>query len=83
MKVAIIGGGASGLAAAITIKREKPEIDVTILEKLDTVGKKSWPQVTAVATFQISLYKKSATTATTISSTPCLMILMLLERSNF
>lgn len=40
MKVAIIGGGASGLAAAITIKREKPEIDVTILEKLDTVGKK-------------------------------------------
>ena len=40
MKVAIIGGGASGLAAAITIKREKPEIEVTILEKLNIVGKK-------------------------------------------
>ena len=40
MKVAIIGGGASGLSAAITIKREKPEINVTVFEKLDTVGKK-------------------------------------------
>lgn len=40
MKVAIIGGGASGLACAITIKRENPKIDVTIFEKLDQPGKK-------------------------------------------
>lgn len=40
MKVAIIGGGASGLACAITLKRENPKIDVTIFEKLDQPGKK-------------------------------------------
>ena len=40
MKVAIIGGGASGLAAAITLKREMPKADVTIFEKSDDLGKK-------------------------------------------
>ena len=40
MKVAIIGGGASGLAAAITLKREMPKVDVTIFEKGDDLGKK-------------------------------------------
>ena len=40
MKVAIIGGGASGLACAITLKRENKDIDVTIFEKLDQPGKK-------------------------------------------
>ena len=40
MKVAIIGGGASGLACAITLKRLDSNIDVTIFEKLDRPGKK-------------------------------------------
>lgn len=40
MKLAIIGGGASGLAAAIEAKRTDPSLDVVILEKLDRVGKK-------------------------------------------
>ncbi|MBR5991729.1 MAG: NAD(P)-binding protein, partial [Clostridia bacterium] len=30
MKVAIIGGGASGLACAITLKRQNKNTDVTI-----------------------------------------------------
>ncbi len=38
--VAVIGGGASGLAAAITNKRCFPDNKVVILEKLDRVGKK-------------------------------------------
>lgn len=38
--VAIIGGGASGLAAAITAKRRAPSAEVYIFEALDRVGKK-------------------------------------------
>ncbi len=33
MRVAIIGGGAAGFFCAINIKRERPDIDVTIYEK--------------------------------------------------
>lgn len=40
MKTIIIGGGASGLACAIRIKQSDPSHQVTILEHLDTVGKK-------------------------------------------
>ncbi|MBQ2500314.1 MAG: NAD(P)/FAD-dependent oxidoreductase, partial [Clostridia bacterium] len=40
MKVAIIGGGASGLACAITLKRSDENIDVTVFEKLDRPCKK-------------------------------------------
>ncbi len=40
MKVAIIGGGASGLACAITLKRADENIDVTVFEKLDRPCKK-------------------------------------------
>ena len=40
MDVAIIGGGASGLAAAILIKRQNPQLNITIFERLDRVGKK-------------------------------------------
>ncbi len=36
----IIGGGAAGLVSAITAKRENPKLSVTIVEKLDRVGKK-------------------------------------------
>ena len=38
--VAIIGAGASGLAAALTIKRENPKISVIISEKKDRAAKK-------------------------------------------
>ena len=38
--IAIIGGGASGLAAAITAKRLSPSAKVYIFEALDRVGKK-------------------------------------------
>ena len=37
---AIIGAGASGLAAAITLKRENPEASVALFEKKETTGKK-------------------------------------------
>ncbi len=36
----IIGGGASGLACAIQLKRIQPDADVLIIEKLSTPGKK-------------------------------------------
>lgn len=38
--VAIIGGGAAGLCAAIRIKQTKPHLSVVILEQLGRVGKK-------------------------------------------
>lgn len=38
--IAIIGGGASGLVAAITAKRLNPQLSVYIFEALDRVGKK-------------------------------------------
>lgn len=38
--VAIIGGGAAGLCAAITIKQHSKKTDVTVFERLDRVGKK-------------------------------------------
>lgn len=38
--IAVIGGGASGLAAAIGAKSENPDLSVAIFEKLDRVGKK-------------------------------------------
>lgn len=40
-KVVIIGGGATGIMAALTIKKDlKEEVDVIILEKMDRIGKK-------------------------------------------
>ena len=39
-RIVIAGGGASGLAAAISAKRAFPEADVLIAERLDRVGKK-------------------------------------------
>jgi predicted flavoprotein YhiN len=38
--VLIIGGGASGLAAAITLKQINPQLNVTIAERLSRTGKK-------------------------------------------
>ncbi|MDO4300728.1 MAG: aminoacetone oxidase family FAD-binding enzyme [Clostridia bacterium] len=40
MKLAIIGGGASGMAAAIEAARTNSDIEIIILERLDRVGKK-------------------------------------------
>ena len=38
--IAIIGGGAAGLMAAISAKRKAPNLSVTLIEGLDRVGKK-------------------------------------------
>ena len=38
--IAVIGGGAAGLIAAITAKRKAPNLSVTLIEGLDRVGKK-------------------------------------------
>jgi hypothetical protein len=38
--IAIIGGGASGLAAAISAKRTNPDVAVTVVERLPKTGKK-------------------------------------------
>ena len=40
MKIAIIGGGASGMAAAIAAKRQNPSASVVIFEHKDIPGKK-------------------------------------------
>lgn len=40
MKVAIIGGGASGMACAISLRRKSKDIEVTVYEKLPRVLKK-------------------------------------------
>ena len=41
MKIAIVGGGASGLFCAISIKLKlKDKVNVTILERQNRVGKK-------------------------------------------
>jgi hypothetical protein len=36
----VIGGGASGMAAAITLKRMRPSRDVAVLEKNDKILRK-------------------------------------------
>lgn len=51
MKIAVIGGGASGLTAAIAAARNGAE--VTICEKLNRVGKKFWQPATAGAIIPI------------------------------
>ena len=38
--IAVLGGGASGLCAALAAKEEYPAADVMIVEKLPRVGKK-------------------------------------------
>ena len=40
MRTLIIGAGASGLAAAITLKRSCPRMDVVLVEKLAEPGRK-------------------------------------------
>lgn len=38
--VAIVGGGAAGLACALTLKRNNPEISVTVIDACERLGKK-------------------------------------------
>lgn len=38
--LAIIGGGAAGMIAAVTAKRKRPGLSVVILERMDRLGKK-------------------------------------------
>jgi hypothetical protein len=40
MKIVIIGGGAAGMAAAISARRFNENTEITILERMDRVGKK-------------------------------------------
>lgn len=40
MKIAIIGGGAAGMMAAATINETNPELEVFLIEKNDSLGKK-------------------------------------------
>lgn len=39
-KIIVIGGGAAGMAAALTAAKARPGVSVTILERMDRVGKK-------------------------------------------
>ena len=39
-RIIIVGAGAAGLAAAVTLKRENPRFAVTVLERADKAGKK-------------------------------------------
>ena len=39
-RILLIGGGAAGIAAALTAKHHAPEAEVLLLERLDRVGKK-------------------------------------------
>lgn len=40
MRAVIVGGGASGIACAVQIKKKRPEIEVTVLEHLEAPCKK-------------------------------------------
>lgn len=40
MKVIVVGGGASGILAAIALKQKAKQVKVTIVERLDKIGKK-------------------------------------------
>lgn len=37
-RVAVVGGGVAGLAAAVTLRRERPDLDVVVLEKASRGG---------------------------------------------
>lgn len=50
MKTVIIGGGASGISAAIRLKQLNSDMSVTVIEHLGEIMKKFTPQATADAT---------------------------------
>ena len=60
-RVGIIGGGASGLVAAIGAARNGAE--VTVIEHMDRVEKKSFLQATADVILPIIKWRKTATAA--------------------
>ena len=41
MRVAIVGGGAAGMMCAATIAEEYPHVEIFVLEKNASLGKKS------------------------------------------
>ena len=41
MKVAVVGGGAAGFFLALTVKAQRPEAEVTILERGKHVASRS------------------------------------------
>jgi predicted flavoprotein YhiN len=56
LKIAIIGGGASGIIAAITAKRLNKNIEIDIFDANKSIGKKYWLQEMEDAIFQIQQY---------------------------
>lgn len=61
MKIAVIGGGASGLMAAVTAA--DAGADVTVYERNDRVGKRYWQPATANAIFPTGKCPWSSITA--------------------
>ena len=58
-KIAIIGGGASGLVAAIAAARTNPQAQILIYEKKDSAGKK----ILATGNGRCNLTNKDKTTS--------------------
>ena len=68
-RIAIIGGGASGLAAALSAARTDPKAEITVLEGLDRVGKK----ILATGNGRCNLTNSDLTAAHYHSSQPEMM----------
>lgn len=60
LKVAIIGGGAAGCFAAVNIKEQNPDIDVTVYEAGAKLLAKLLAKVAAAATLPIPSHRCAA-----------------------
>lgn len=63
-KTGVVGGGASGLMAAICAAQQGE--NVTVLESRDRIGKKYWLPATESAIFPIGIFRSAGTTGDTI-----------------
>ena len=70
MKAVIIGGGASGIAAAIKIKQNNPNFDVTVLEHLDDILKK----IHATGNGRCNIANKNAEHCGEMNAAECILI---------